>query len=77
MTATALNLNPAQLSIMKTYAKTHLSDTDLKELNQMLLDFFYQKAMKMVKKADEDLGYTSETFKEWSEEHNRIKTDLK
>lgn len=60
---TALNLNPAQLSRMKTYAKTHLSDSDLKELNQMLLDFFYQKAMKMIKKADEDLGYTSETFK--------------
>jgi hypothetical protein len=36
----------------------------------MLLDFFYQKAMKMIKKADEDLGYTSETFKEWSEVHN-------
>jgi hypothetical protein len=67
---TAISLNPAQLSIMKTYAKTHLSDSDLKELNQMLLDFFYQKAMKMIKKADEDLGYTSETFKEWSEEHN-------
>ena len=65
MTATALN--PAQLSIMKTYAKTHLSDTDLKELNQLLLDFFYQKAMKMVAKADSDLGYTAETFKNWAE----------
>ncbi len=71
---TAISLNPAQLSIMKTYAKTHLSDSDLKELNQMLLDFFYQKAMRMIKKADEDLGYTSETFKEWSEKHNRNKT---
>jgi hypothetical protein len=40
---TALNLNPAQLSIMKTYAKTHLSDSDLKELNQILLDFFIKK----------------------------------
>ena len=73
MTATALN--PAQLSIMKTYAKTHLSDTDLKELNQLLLDFFYQKSMKMVAKADSDLGYTTETFKDWTEEHNRIKAD--
>jgi hypothetical protein len=33
--------------------------------------------MKMIKKVDEDLGYTSETFKEWSEEHNRIKTKAK
>jgi hypothetical protein len=74
---TALSLNPAQLSIMKTYAKAHLSDGDLKELNQLLLDFFYQKAMKMIKKADDDLGYTEDTFKEWANEHHRISTTPK
>jgi hypothetical protein len=65
-------LNPAQMSIMKTYAKAHLSDSDLKELNQLLLDFFYQKSMKLIDKVDKELGYTSETFVEWANEHNRI-----
>ena len=69
MTAT---LNAAQLSIMKTYAKTHLSDQDLKELNHLLVDFFYQKAMKMLQNADEELGHTAKTFETWAHEHNRI-----
>ncbi len=40
---TAISLNPAQLSIIKTYAKVYLSNSDLKELNHLLLDFFIKK----------------------------------
>ncbi len=68
-------LNQAQLEVLKLMVNIPNTDEDISELKKLLLNYLYQRAMRITAAVDKEKGYTKETFKQWSEEHNRIKTD--
>lgn len=62
------SLNKVQLEILRQFEKCD-SEEDLKQLQKMLINFLYQRAMRIAEKVDKEKGYTQETFQQWSKEH--------
>lgn len=71
----ATQLNQAQLEVLKLMVSVPNTDEDIAELKKLLLNYLYQRAMRIVNKVDKERGYTQETFNQWSQEHMRLKMD--
>ena len=71
----ATQLNQAQLEVLKLMVSVPNTDEDIAELKKLLLNYLYQRAMRIADKVDKERGYTQETFNQWSQEHMRLKTD--
>jgi hypothetical protein len=60
-------LNQAQLEVLKLMVSVPNTDEDIAELKKLLLNYLYQRAMRIADKVDKEKGYTQETFNQWSQ----------
>jgi hypothetical protein len=60
-------LNQAQLEVLKLMVSVPNTDEDIAELKKLLLNYLYQRAMRIANKVDKERGYTQETFNQWSQ----------
>jgi hypothetical protein len=72
---TAPSLNQAQLEVLKLMVNIPNSAEEIAELKKLLVNYLYQRAMRLTADVDKEKGYTQDTFKQWSEEHIRRKTN--
>lgn len=72
---TAPSLNQAQLEVLKLMVNIPNSAEEIAELKKLLVNYLYQRAMRLTSEVDKEKGYTQDTFKQWSEEHVRRKTN--
>jgi hypothetical protein len=72
---TAPSLNQAQLEVLKLMVNIPNSAEEIAELKKLLVNYLYQRAMRLTAEVDKEKGYTQDTFKQWSEEHIRRKTN--
>ena len=63
----ATQLNQAQLEVLKLMVSVPNTDEDIAELKKLLLNYLYQRAMRIADKVDKERGYTQETFNQWSQ----------
>ena len=63
----ATQLNQAQLEVLKLMVSVPNTDEDIAELKKLLLNYLYQRAMRIATKVDKERGYTQETFNQWSQ----------
>ena len=70
MTKLATPLNKAQLDILKLFNRP-MSDKDLADLNDVLVDFLMKKLIKSADYSIEKEGLTTEEVDNWRFEHNR------
>jgi len=61
-------LNTAQLEILKLFDR-QMSEAELLELKQVLIDFLAKKVVEEADKAFDGKGYTSEDIERWKTEH--------
>jgi hypothetical protein len=67
-------LNNAQLELLKLFS-TELSDQDLRELKQVLLEFKFKKVTTLADKAWSEQGWTDETVDKLL--HSHLRTSYK
>ncbi len=67
-------LNTAQLEILKLFDR-QMSEAELLELKQVLIDFLAKKVVEEADKAFDDKGYTLEDIERWKTEHFQIEKD--
>jgi GINS complex protein len=72
---TAPSLNQAQLEVLKLMVNIPSTEEDIAELKKLLLEYLYNRAMKIVADVDKEKGYTQETFEQWKNEHMRVNVD--
>jgi hypothetical protein len=70
----ATPLNSAQLAVLKLMVNLD-TEQELAELQAVLVQYLYERAMRHAEQVDKERGYTQETFDQWANEHARIKTD--
>ena len=70
MTKLATPLNKAQLDILILFNRP-MSDKDLADLNDVLVDFLMKKLIKSADYSIEKEGVTTEEVDNWRFEHNR------
>lgn len=63
-------LNNAQLELLKLFS-TELSEQDLRELKQLLLEFKFKKVTTLADKAWDEQGWTNETVDKLLHTHLR------
>jgi hypothetical protein len=63
----ATQLNQAQLEVLKLMVSIPNTEEDISELRKLLLNYLYQRAMRIANKVDKERGYTKETFIQWSQ----------
>jgi hypothetical protein len=63
----ATQLNQAQLEVLKLMVSVPNTDEDIAELKKLLLNYLYQRAMRIANKVDKERGYTQETFNQSSQ----------
>lgn len=64
-------LNTAQLEILKLFDR-QMSEAELLELKQILIDFLAKKVVEEADKAFDEKGYTAEDIELWKAEHFQI-----
>ena len=66
-------LNAAQIEVLKIleFAQT---DTDLKRLKEVLIQYLFERSVALADQAWEERGYTNETVEEWRNENMRVKS---
>ncbi|MFN7119383.1 MAG: hypothetical protein ACK4TA_21475 [Saprospiraceae bacterium] len=67
-------LNTAQLEILKLFDR-QMSEAELMELKQLLIDFLAKKVVEEADKAFDEKGYTAEDIERWKTEHFQIEKD--
>lgn len=67
-------LTNLQLELLKTF-KYELSDIQLKEIKNLLAQYFAQKATEEMDNLWDDNNWSNETTDEWLSEHMRTKYD--
>ena len=73
MTKLATPLNKAQLDILKLFNRP-MSDKDLADLNDVLIDFLMKKLTESADRSIEERGLSVEEVDNWRFEHNRTAT---
>ena len=73
MTKLETPLNKAQLDILKLFNRP-MSDKDLAELNDVLIDFLMKKLTESADRSIEEQGLSTEEVDNWRFEHNRTAT---
>lgn len=63
-----MSLNTAQLEILKLFDLS-MSDKDLLELRQVLINFLAKKVVEDANTAFDEKGYTLEDIESWKTEH--------
>jgi hypothetical protein len=63
-------LSNLQLELLKIFSR-NISDEQLLEIRGILSRYFADKASDEFEKLAEEKGWTAETFRKWSQEHNR------
>lgn len=63
----ATQLNQAQLEVLKLMVSVPNTDEDIAELKKLLLNYLYQRAMRIAAIVDKEKGYTQETFNQCSQ----------
>ncbi len=67
-------LNTAQLEIIKLF-DNDLSEKDLRELKQVLIEFLAKKVVEEADKAFDEKGYSAVDIEEWKAEHYKMKAE--
>lgn len=70
MTNTAASLSNAQLALLEIFAE-NLSDTEMEDLRQVLLEFRYQRLQKSLDDLWEQGVVNEEKVESWGNEHLR------
>ena len=63
-------LSNLQLELLQLFS-TNVNDKDLINIRNILSDYFLNLAENDIAQISEKMNYSSETFKQWAEEHNR------
>ncbi len=63
-------LSNLQLELLKIFSRP-VPDEDLKEIKELLANFFAQKASRLANDVWEQEGFTEETMKQWRQTHLR------
>ncbi|MDX1939474.1 MAG: hypothetical protein SFU99_02925 [Saprospiraceae bacterium] len=67
-------LNAAQLEIIKLFDRD-LSEKDLRELKQVLIEFLAKKVVEEADKAFDEKGYSLADIEHWKIEHYKLKAE--
>lgn len=65
-------LNAAQLEIIKLFDR-EMSEEDIRELKQVLIQFLAKKIVEEADKAFDEKGYSIEDIEHWKTEHYKTK----
>jgi hypothetical protein len=70
MEALTVPFNDIQLELLKLFT-TGISNTELKELKQILVDYKFRRVTEMAERIRKERGWTAEDVENLSKEHHR------